>query len=50
MWLFRFLFRNNGILFENELIQVGVKSEFRNNLGVSIMAVCVSMRVYVIVK
>lgn len=29
----KFLFRNNGVLFENELIQIGVKSEFRQNLG-----------------
>lgn len=30
---FRFLFKNNGVLFENDLIQIGVKSEFRQNLG-----------------
>lgn len=30
---FRFLFKNNGVLFENEMIQIGVKSEFRQNLG-----------------
>lgn len=29
----RFLFKNNGVLFENDLIQIGVKSEFRQNLG-----------------
>uniref|UniRef100_A0A336M3M0 AP-2 complex subunit alpha n=1 Tax=Culicoides sonorensis TaxID=179676 RepID=A0A336M3M0_CULSO len=29
----KFLFRNNGVLFENELLQIGVKSEFRQNLG-----------------
>ncbi|XP_055711574.1 AP-2 complex subunit alpha isoform X2 [Phlebotomus papatasi] len=29
----KFLFKNNGVLFENELIQIGVKSEFRQNLG-----------------
>lgn len=29
----RFLFKNNGVLFENEMIQIGVKSEFRQNLG-----------------
>jgi AP-2 complex subunit alpha len=27
------LFKNNGVLFENEMIQIGVKSEFRQNLG-----------------
>lgn len=31
--IFRFLFKNNGVLFENEMIQIGVKSEFRQNLG-----------------
>lgn len=30
---FRFVCRNNGVLFENDLIQIGVKSEFRQNLG-----------------
>ncbi|KAF5288660.1 hypothetical protein FQR65_LT11973 [Abscondita terminalis] len=25
--------KNNGVLFENDLIQIGVKSEFRQNLG-----------------
>lgn len=29
----RFLFKNNGVLFENDLLQIGVKSEFRHNLG-----------------
>lgn len=34
VWLsFRFVFKNNGVLFENDLIQIGVKSEFRQNLG-----------------
>lgn len=34
IWLsFRFVFKNNGVLFENDLIQIGVKSEFRQNLG-----------------
>lgn len=31
--LHRFIFKNNGVLFENDLIQIGVKSEFRQNLG-----------------
>lgn len=30
---FRFVCKNNGVLFENDLIQIGVKSEFRQNLG-----------------
>lgn len=29
----RFVFKNNGVLFENDLIQIGVKSEYRQNLG-----------------
>ena len=32
-YLYRFVCKNNGVLFENDLIQVGVKSEFRQNLG-----------------
>nr|CAD7605073.1 unnamed protein product [Timema genevievae] len=28
-----FVCKNNGVLFENDLIQIGVKSEFRQNLG-----------------
>lgn len=29
----KFVCKNNGVLFENEVIQIGVKSEFRQNLG-----------------
>ncbi|XP_064635751.1 AP-2 complex subunit alpha-2-like [Lineus longissimus] len=29
----RFISKNNGVLFENDLIQVGLKSEYRQNLG-----------------
>lgn len=29
----KFVCKNNGVLFENDLIQIGVKSEFRHNLG-----------------
>ncbi|XP_064416549.1 AP-2 complex subunit alpha-2 isoform X2 [Latimeria chalumnae] len=29
----RFVCKNNGVLFENQLLQLGVKSEFRQNLG-----------------
>lgn len=29
----KFICKNNGVLFENDLIQIGVKSEFRQNLG-----------------
>lgn len=33
LYFFRFVCKNNGVLFENDLIQIGVKSEFRQNLG-----------------
>lgn len=33
VFIFRFVCKNNGVLFENDLIQIGVKSEFRQNLG-----------------
>ncbi|XP_029102615.1 AP-2 complex subunit alpha-2-like isoform X6 [Scleropages formosus] len=29
----RFVCKNNGVLFENQLLQIGVKSEYRQNLG-----------------
>jgi hypothetical protein len=29
----RFVSKNNGVLFENDLIQIGLKSEYRQNLG-----------------
>jgi len=29
----KFLVKNNGVLYENDIIQIGVKSEFRHNLG-----------------
>ncbi|XP_071831257.1 AP-2 complex subunit alpha-2-like isoform X2 [Apostichopus japonicus] len=29
----KFICKNNGVLFESELLQIGVKSEFRANLG-----------------
>lgn len=31
----RFVCKNNGVLFENQLLQIGLKSEFRQNLGKS---------------
>ena len=30
---FRFINKNNGVLFENDLLQIGVKSEYREDLG-----------------
>ncbi|KAM3919533.1 AP-2 complex subunit alpha-2 isoform 4-T4 [Leptodactylus fuscus] len=29
----RFICKNNGVLFENQLLQIGLKTEFRQNLG-----------------
>lgn len=29
----KFLFKNNGVLFENDILQIGVKSEYKKNLG-----------------
>ncbi|XP_077177553.1 AP-2 complex subunit alpha-2 isoform X3 [Paroedura picta] len=29
----KFVCKNNGVLFENQLLQIGLKSEFRQNLG-----------------
>ncbi|GAB0190065.1 AP-2 complex subunit alpha-2 [Grus japonensis] len=31
----RFVCKNNGVLFENQLLQIGLKSEFRQNLVIS---------------
>ncbi|XP_022597240.1 AP-2 complex subunit alpha-2 isoform X1 [Seriola dumerili] len=30
---FRFVCKNNGVIFENQLLQIGLKSEYRQNLG-----------------
>jgi len=41
----RFVCKNNGVLFENQLLQIGLKSEFRQNLGKNFqakwLAVCI---------
>ncbi len=29
----RFLTRSNGVLFENDMLQIGVKSQFKKNIG-----------------
>ena len=29
----RFLLKNNGVLYENGALQIGVKSEYKNSLG-----------------
>lgn len=33
----RFVCKNNGVLFENQLLQIGLKSEFRQNLGMCLI-------------
>lgn len=38
----RFVCKNNGVLFENQLLQIGLKSEFRQNLGKSFTGEVVS--------
>jgi AP-2 complex subunit alpha len=30
----KFLMKNNGVLFENDTLQIGVKSEYKKNLGI----------------
>ncbi|XP_073410453.1 AP-2 complex subunit alpha-2 isoform X1 [Dendrobates tinctorius] len=32
-FFYKFICKNNGVLFENQLLQIGLKSEFRQNLG-----------------
>ncbi|NXD17771.1 AP2A2 protein, partial [Nothocercus nigrocapillus] len=34
----KFVCKNNGVLFENQLLQIGLKSEFRQNLGKNFQA------------
>ena len=29
----RFLTKNNGVLFENDILQIGIKAEYKKNLG-----------------
>ncbi|KAM3919532.1 AP-2 complex subunit alpha-2 isoform 3-T3 [Leptodactylus fuscus] len=32
-FFYKFICKNNGVLFENQLLQIGLKTEFRQNLG-----------------
>lgn len=41
--LFRFICKNNGILFENDIIQVGVKSEYRQSTGTKTLLIFLSL-------
>lgn len=36
----RFVCKNNGVIFENQLLQIGLKSEYRQNLGEYSSSVC----------
>ena len=36
----KFLTKNNGVLFENDILQIGVKSEYKKNLGTCICNDC----------
>ena len=31
--MYRFICKHNGVLYENDLIQIGIKSEYRQNLA-----------------
>ena len=33
MFIFRFRFKNNDVLFENNMLQISCKSEYRKNMG-----------------
>ena len=33
----KFLFKNNGVLFENDVLQIGIKSEYKKNLGIVLL-------------
>lgn len=37
----RFVCKNNGVIFENQLLQIGLKSEYRQNLGELLSHCCV---------
>uniref|UniRef100_A0A671U164 AP-2 complex subunit alpha n=1 Tax=Sparus aurata TaxID=8175 RepID=A0A671U164_SPAAU len=40
----RFVCKNNGVIFENQLLQIGLKSEYRQNLGEQLYhTICPSM-------
>lgn len=41
----KFLTKNNGVLFENDILQIGVKSEYKKNLGIKyiLCMMCVNM-------
>ena len=36
----RFVCKNSGVLFENQTLQIGIKSEFKKNLGEFINILC----------
>lgn len=41
----KFLVKNNGVLFENDILQIGVKSEYKKNLGMYVY-----IHMYAVVK
>ncbi|GAB1292037.1 AP-2 complex subunit alpha-1 [Apodemus speciosus] len=41
----KFVCKNSGVLFENQLLQIGVKSEFRQNLGLAVQTKRVAAQV-----
>uniref|UniRef100_A0A7N8YB94 AP-2 complex subunit alpha n=1 Tax=Mastacembelus armatus TaxID=205130 RepID=A0A7N8YB94_9TELE len=40
----RFVCKNNGVLFENQLLQIGIKSEYRQNLGDGMLWGCAQIQ------
>uniref|UniRef100_A0A3Q1GVC6 AP-2 complex subunit alpha n=1 Tax=Acanthochromis polyacanthus TaxID=80966 RepID=A0A3Q1GVC6_9TELE len=40
----RFVCKNNGVIYENQLLQIGLKSEYRQNLGEHILLDCIHFR------
>ena len=39
----KFLTKNNGVLFENDILQIGIKSEYKKNLGTNDNALYVNI-------
>ena len=42
----KFLMKNNGVLFENDTLQIGVKSEYKKNLGINCRKTAFCLRNY----
>lgn len=42
----KFLLKNNGVLFENDILQIGVKSEYKKNLGKILLTMFIAVNLY----